>query len=724
MVRLQVAFPMEVAPPAFEPGEWDVVFADGFERTDIFGPDWAVQSGTWGITGHLRALGPDAVIMSTRRLQTPFRIEYEAYSDNPGDLSLFLRRRIEDRQGYSVLFGATHNTENRISIPGEAIAVSGDKLIEAGRVHNVAVEVSAEGEITQTIDGREVLSAKAEFLPRQLYFGFYVWTEGVFDRVKVYSRHREVAAPPGAGLTDVREVRTFHSFNEYSAGEIPGDAHLKTAAGKDCSVRIADVPTWLYHNPVWGSRHVLRVYDENADPSQPLPDQDNKGARWIDDPCLELTDGSGLASEYASASLAVPAMRRGMIEFDLMAEHFEKGLHIKMGENTGLFFSDDGEFYWQAGADTIKLRSRAMLYSPSLGLSRFFLRPQLWYTIRIEFDLDMSLANVAFIRLFTGVPAYTKTEYLLLADDLPLPLSAVKNIQFRTSGPGRFFIDNVFFISRTEDLLDDAKWRKAAHQLMTAYYPLRKDPFHLKRFSMRNIRFMEGSGMAAGDELEDLRSRPEDFGVILGSAEKYNSIMVRQAFLAEKMRGVERAWYYGGELLNAFSGRMEAMRGLARKTEDLLEDLYRFYAECYIDTLNQGRMEEGFPARYAALETALKAAESSAERLLEDMRRQVARRARLRFTPYSIAPHDDHLEDRLEFSGGAFRRNGEKDYLFYKHARLIWPEMERTLLLSPSYMPSTIGAMLDTQEGEYYIRTQSPGGGETGLCPGRKSRLG
>lgn len=678
MVRLQVA----------RAGSEGPAFTDDFDRSDVMGPDWLVKGGRWDMRpGNLRGNGPGALLMCIRPFQTPLRIEYDCYSDRPGDLSLELRKKLDERGGCFVGFGAENNTLDKIDANGP-IAVSKERLIELGRKHKVVVTVGDGGAVTQTIDGRQTLAATVPMLPKRLFFGLSVWQEGVFSHVKVFSA-RAAATAAAPADEKVAAVRRFWSFNDGPLGPV-ADKQLQARAEAGCSVNVVDVPTWVYF------RAKGRGYTENVEPTQrPQASSPNKGSRFVPDPCLELVDGGAAPDKHAAVTLPIPAMKKGFVEFDVMADHCEDdGLRIRLGDKAGLWIDRDGRYLWQAGTQTIKLIERVQLYHSIHGDAPFTLQPQKWFTIRIEFDLQTSLASVAMVKMFNGVKE-PQTEYLPVGEELPLPLDAVKGVTFATGGKGRFLVDNVFAISRTEDLSSDELWHAPARQIMKAYYPLRKDPIYLKTWSMRNIRFQEGSGTPAGDELEDLRTHPEQYATILSCAEQYNRIMVRQAFVGEKMRGLERAWFYAHSVAGDYSAKAAEARGANLKAEHLLGELYEFYAACYLDHLDQDRLKEGFGPRYEALKAALDSAETAIQATRDAMRADVIRRTKTRFSPYALEPVNPRSLP-LKFADGAFRRpDGKRDFVFVRGARFLWPSMEEILRFTP-LSPLGVGSHLIT----------------------------
>jgi len=483
-------------------------------------------------------------------------------------------------------------------------------------------------------------------------------------------------------------VRVFRSFNECALGPIEGKL-----AG---SAKVVDVPTWVYCFRKF-SDGKYRTYDENEDPSVPEPKPatvKNKGARFRPDPCVELlSEGTGTDASFA---LPVPPMISGLIEMDLMAPSPNEGLRVRLADRLGLVIDAKGELSWLAGEDRIKLLDRVHLYPSLGGKTRFYLQPQRWFTIRVDFDLAMSLANVSVVKLFNGIKC-RQTEFLPLGEDLPFPAETVKEVTFETSGRGRFFLDNVFMVSRTEDLVEDERWQVPAREIMSSYYPLRKDPVHLKTWSMRNIRFMEGSGCPAGDELYhgDLYRSPGRYKMLLGCAERYNQIMVRQAFLAEKMRGLERAWHYAGRSAPEHTASVDRTRRATARSEALLAALYEFYADCYLHRLDQARLREGFEPRHRKLATAIDVAEALITDTLGGLRGGAA------FSPYLIESADAVPTTRLTFSDGAFRHNGRREFMFVKCGYLLWPSMERALLFSPVCPLGAHHALRDTRDPQY-----------------------
>jgi len=656
--------------------EWKLIFSDDFNRSDVFGNDWVAKSGKWTLRpAEARGRGPNAVLMSTRRFQMPLRIEYECFSNNPCDLSLLLRSSL-NKNGYFVGFGSHNNTENKIETPEGKAASSVTSLIEHGKNHKVVVEIT-DKYIRQIIDGREILKAASVNWLKIHYFGFYIWNEGSIGPVKVYSTR---ALKPDVDTkkelsSEKVKVREFWSFNSDPTGIVPSGFSAKS--DKRCSVKVIDVPTWMYHKE--GPKG-----DKTRKPGS-IPKTENKGVRFVSDHCIELNDKNEKKGRIASVTLKVPAMSEGLIEFDIMAEHYEgKAFRIVLADNLSLLIDKDGTFFWEVEKDKIKLRDIMRIHGHGEN-RRFYLWPKRWYTIRIDFDTEMSLANVIVVKLYnTKYGKGPLSEYFPLGEDLSLPVDNLEKIRFETVGKGRFYLDNVFMINRTPELTDEEKWKVSARQIMDVGYPGRKDPAEVLINSRRNMRIGYNTSHLVDDAFYDLLKG--EYPVILESARKYNVILISQAFLSERFRDLERAYYYTSHFskrtASAYKSKMNAARRDIGDTLRMLNDLYKFYASCYLDQLNEKKLKQGFEDKYNKLRKKIDETNSIITKLIMELQSK-AGMSSPGYEPYD--PRQDKETGALTFSQGAFIRDGSKRFLFSQDGKMPWPSMDRELMLSLCY---------------------------------------
>jgi len=433
-----------------------------------------------------------------------------------------------------------------------------------------------------------------------------------------------------------------------------------------------------------------------------IPKTENKGARFVADHCLELKDQNGKKGQTAGVTLEVPSMSEGLIEFDIMAEDYEgEALRIVLADQLSLLIDKDGMFFWEVGKSKIKLRDTMRIHGHGEN-RRFYLWPRRWYTIRIDFDTDMFWANVVVVRLYSS--QYGRgplSDYYPLGEELPFPVDSLQKIRFETVGKGHFYVDNIFMINRTPDLSDDKKWQVPARQIMKAGYPRRKDPVELLINSRRNVRIGPNASDLAGDEFYGLFKGK--YPIILESAEKYNTILVSQALLSERFRDMERAYYYSSHFpkptASAYKTRMNAVRRDTGDTLEMLNDLYKFYASCYLDQLNEERLKQGFMDKHNKLQEKIDKTNSAISKLIMQLQGKVGMSSPA-YTPYD--PRKDNGNGALTFSQGAFMRDGRKRFLFSQCDGVPWPSMDRELSLSLCWNMAFHPGVCEAPEPQYF----------------------
>ena len=214
------------------------------------------------------------------------------------------------------------------------------------------------------------------------------------------------------------------------------------------------------------------------------------GEHFVPDPCLELVDVNDGKGQVAAAEFDMPDLSAGLVQFDIMAEHYDgEALRVQLGAGVGLVIGADGSFQYEAGGKRMALLETISYPNVPNGRTRCRLHAQRWCTLRIDFDCPNATANVALVRRYETTPDNAKrgAHYLVLGQDLPMPLKGVQSLRFQTVGKGRFLVDNIFTVARTEDLAGEAAWRVPAARITGSRYPRRKDPFDVQTYSLRHI---------------------------------------------------------------------------------------------------------------------------------------------------------------------------------------------------------------------------------------------
>ena len=414
-----------------------------------------------------------------------------------------------------------------------------------------------------------------------------------------------------------------------------------------------------------------------------------RGEHFVSDPCLEFFDEDADPGQIATAAFGVPQLKAGLVQFDVMADWYEgEALRVLIGTDVGLVIGPDGSFHYEAGGERKKLLDTVRFPNVPGDGSDFRLRPGRWYTIRIDFDCPNGLANLAVVGLYNTART-SKTvglaEYLVLGQDLPMPLRAVNVIRFETAQKGRFLVDNLFAVSRTEALSADASWRVPAQRIVKAELSPRRDPFTLLTYSLRNI-YQRKPQERTRPGPEYNRLRRGEHPTILDCARQYNELLLEQAFVAEQLQELRRAHFhlsrFAGVPGAAYAKQVAAVARLVAQTERDLDDAHRFYAACYLDRLNEERLKKGIGRRAERLRRQLMEVGAQMRGLLVAMRRDASR-----FGPTLDVPRDRLRIDQgpTEFSEGAFRRNGRPVLLPCQRGDLPFPGQNRLLGLGQCY---------------------------------------
>jgi hypothetical protein len=181
---------------------WTTVFEDRFDTTASL-HDWEALQGEWSLTpeGLRRHGGGAQAVLQLRQpvVQGPVRVEYEAKSDEPGDLSL-----IVGTAGGTLTnavfcgFGSRGNTASVISVSKKELAAIRAGVLTPGQWHRFSV-TRADGKITLEVDGRRVVEAiepPAGVAGSQM--AFYFWNSGVVRFIRVQQRSAQIRAATAA----------------------------------------------------------------------------------------------------------------------------------------------------------------------------------------------------------------------------------------------------------------------------------------------------------------------------------------------------------------------------------------------------------------------------------------------------------------------------------------------------------------------------------------------
>ena len=279
--------------------DWKVLFDDdltqvNFQTEALIGcpasDRWIAFHGQWETTadGLLKKNNDaeGAILCRVPVAKGAIRIEYEAMSDSPCDLSLFLGTLpgVKPYSSGSVFFGFGMNSNQRskIELPGGTFAENDAVVIQPGVWHTVVAERSG-GNLIMSVDGAEILKTTDDKNGLESpYIGFYSWNSGVYRRIKVSVRDDEALAAfltPEALARETAFPTDSLSLDEYKTaanivrvkkiqkpGEPNGILPTQPLAGlfTDHMVLQRDIaiPVWGWTNP--NQAVIVRIADQSA----------------------------------------------------------------------------------------------------------------------------------------------------------------------------------------------------------------------------------------------------------------------------------------------------------------------------------------------------------------------------------------------------------------------------------------------------------------------------
>ena len=169
------------------PAGWELRFTETFNRADL-GKDWESLEGSWSIEKGM--LSGQGTIMCTRKFPGAQRLEFDAISDNPCDLTgILCANEAGYEGGYFFGFGSENNAYSKLLIQGAEVKQY-DALITSGKLHHVVCERDG-ATLKHIIDGKLVLTYKDEAPlvgKSHEMIGFYIYTGGKVGNVKVFTK--------------------------------------------------------------------------------------------------------------------------------------------------------------------------------------------------------------------------------------------------------------------------------------------------------------------------------------------------------------------------------------------------------------------------------------------------------------------------------------------------------------------------------------------------------
>ncbi|MBM3500296.1 MAG: hypothetical protein FJX74_16690, partial [Armatimonadetes bacterium] len=166
---------------------WKLAFFDDFERAEL-GADWKTLRGRWSIRDGVLVCDEVSFLGHGKPLRSPVRIEFDARSAHPGDLTAFWGTRAEAYVGgYFIGFASNGNTANKILRLGQQVAVNTGPLARPNEWHHVIGQVF-DGRVQLIVDGELALEYEDEEpVTTADTAGLIAWGEGEFDNLRLYT---------------------------------------------------------------------------------------------------------------------------------------------------------------------------------------------------------------------------------------------------------------------------------------------------------------------------------------------------------------------------------------------------------------------------------------------------------------------------------------------------------------------------------------------------------
>ncbi len=640
-----------------------LVFEDTFDRAELgsypagnIDPaerakrNWCVRRGKWEIragaenNGYLWGAGGPADVILERTVGPNFRLEYTAWSPHPGDRSAFVcvpQPNFEFKNVYDFHFGSNYSQNNALYRQGQLVAGPVTAPLPVAGMKSRVVIQKVDDLLQLLVDGMTVFAVRDPGYarvegelsgPQGLYAGLFTWSEGVaYDDLKLYN----LPGPRREPLAeDARATYTLaRTFEPDTVDRPPAEAKVQTAAG--CSVTVRDEPTVVFH---------------------PKP----QGHSLVSDHCLTVVDENPAPGAVAAVTVPLPSLASGEVEAELLATSWQgECATVSLvdgggGELAAVVITADGSFMARTADGEARLLDRiSYLNRPPDG--RLCFQPGRWFTLRLSFNAEAGVYQAAIVNLYAGL-ATPGISWLPLGSNLLLRgAGPVCGLKVTTGGRARLLVDNLLVASPRAKKINDQSVTLPLRTILGLTFPLRKDPFSLAVYSLRNEAFTR----YPVPETKDASVR-EPTALFLQAAVRYDSLLIRLGYLQEHAQQLSRMAYHlrragrrvpSGDV-NGFLDRVAAAR-------DDLEGLLRTYGNAYRDAVNEQPLKAAFFPGADRLTTTL----ASREREARALSKQLITGAGGKPEPApALAPGP--YDAPLEFKHGRFERGGKPTYFY------------------------------------------------------------
>ena len=174
------------------PGDrWKLVAEDDFSGSAM-SDRWVTLRGAWRQQGGVLSCREVSFLVPAKKLSPPLRVEFDARSAHPSDMSAFTGTRKDAyKAGYFVGFASNGNTRNKILRLGQEVTAGDAPLATPGTWYHIICEIMADGRVDLAVDGVPVLHFQDENpLTDTDTAGILAWGEAEFDNLRLYESSR------------------------------------------------------------------------------------------------------------------------------------------------------------------------------------------------------------------------------------------------------------------------------------------------------------------------------------------------------------------------------------------------------------------------------------------------------------------------------------------------------------------------------------------------------
>lgn len=487
------------------------------------------------------------------------RVEYTCSSNGPKDLSAFIcaEQGKKGLTGYVFGYGASYNSYNYIATTKPFTIIARTMMegfntgVNPGVKHRICIE-KREEKLTFYRDGQLELAAEDSLTGGDVpgrSFGFFTYGTTVFEDIKVYAlpESKSVRRPAECKV----EKSIVHDFAKKGV----------KYSGKTSKVII--VPTWAYNTKSKGYEQIT-----------------------YDDPCLKTKQ----------TELAIAGTSSGIVEFDLLRPGnipVRASLIDKDGKEAAAFTIDGKGMFRAEGADgPVDLLNR-IEYRRRIIYDTLAMETDKWYTFRIYYDqANKRIENIALMNFYTeNAGGYSKDlpvkqgDYISLGGRIPLKNNTGVPVKIKFTASKEILLDNVASLGPVGTRRVNGKnILLPALKLLKSKATLRRDPFNLKKQSLRHMAYAHRRYLTPNLEIYRRGKGKTTFN---NWAKEYNEFFMRGALNREKIELLERRAFYQGR-----NPVLPSLRNDFKKSEQLQEAAMKQFADAFWHNADDARLKK------------------------------------------------------------------------------------------------------------------------------------